>query len=271
MAAAYGDPRNPVCLLHADNRIAFCKQHPALCGKEPGTGEPKWRFIRDIVSGGTEKIERAIAKSYNTNSKFAIGAEAIKARVNYSISNKMPLHAVTDAMVAVEGVTHWVNTGLAEQRGAIPQGKEVGQEGEGLEGGEQGKGQGSHVEENNKVKETGSAAGRGGGGKGRGGGRGETGGGGGRGTSPGGKKTVRPKIATGSPIEEIIKGMPKLLADHKQLEWEMRTVFAKYETKVCPYVTENITKLKSFEKQKKIDEVYLDLVLQGVSRQCAIA
>ena len=68
-----------------------------------------------------------------------------------------------------------------------------------------------------------------------------------------------------------MKGMPKLLADHKQLEWEMSAVFAKYETKVCPYVAANITNLKSFEKQKKIDEGYLDLVLQGVSRQCAIA
>jgi len=164
MAAAYGDPRSEECLGQADNRIAFCKKHPeALCGAEPGTGEPKWRFHRDIVSGGTEKIERAIAKSYNTNSKFAIGAEAIKARVNYSISYSMPLRAVTDAMVAVQGITHWVNTGLAEQRGAIPQGKEVGQEGEGLDGGEQGKGHGSHVKEDKKVKETGSAAGRGGG------------------------------------------------------------------------------------------------------------
>ena len=78
-------------------------------------------------------------------------------------------------------------------------------------------------------------------------------------------------MAASSPIEEIMKGMPKLLQDHKQLEWELSDVFAKYETKVCPYIAANIINLKSFEKQKKIDEVYLGLVLQGVSRQCAIA
>ena len=68
-------------------------------------------------------------------------------------------------------------------------------------------------------------------------------------------------MVAGSPIDELMKDMPKVLQDYKQLEWEMGVVFAKYETKACPYVAANITALRSFGKQKKIDEVYLDIVL----------
>ena len=107
MAAAYGDVNSPICLAHADARIAYCKTKPdTLCGFEDGTHLPKWRFTKNTVSSGHRKDKRAIAKSYNTNNKLAIGAQQIKARAAYATSHNLPLNQVTDAMVASLGVDH---------------------------------------------------------------------------------------------------------------------------------------------------------------------
>ena len=123
MAAALGNVHSEENLKTAQLRIDYCKTKIGLCDKEEGTDIERWLFVRKKRKHGHRKDQRSIAKSYNTNNKFAIAAQKIQARAAYSDALKVPIKEVTDDMVDTLGIEHWLKT--SETQKAVKQAQEV--------------------------------------------------------------------------------------------------------------------------------------------------
>jgi hypothetical protein len=80
---------------------------------------------------------------------------------------------------------------------------------------------------------------------------------------------ARPKVSQVSPTDELIKSVPKVISEYKEVQSEIKKVNKVFARLDCPYISENILHLKNLNQKKRIDEEYLESVVQGAPKQCA--